>query len=293
MIFFMLLSSLFISSISWAVPAPKSEQEMMKLSDLVVDAKCVQILCKGKVVNTSSYTLTTYISTLYPSKSYKGGTPKSLRIEGIEYKYKSNPPVGGWHQGPIAKGWAGKLYLKRTANGTYTKVWWNAMFTDKATSKPLPLPICQTGEVTSPDAGLPEEASTSDAAAMDIQPPDAVVKPDLNTIEPPICEFSSPDTTPMKPDTYEPVSEPSKPDTKVVTDTYTDKAMNQNPDNSVAEKNTSVEKNTSEKVLKDSLSKDTTTQSGCSCSADKEGAKSSLWILLGLGFIFGFVKLKS
>jgi MYXO-CTERM domain-containing protein len=133
-----------ISRPALALPAPKTEAEMMQLADLVVDAACVSIVCDGVPIVDPQKTTTKYVSTLWPSKSYKGGLPKSFQVRGYSEAWVGPPPIGGWHQGPIPKGWAGKLYLKAETDGTYTKVWWNAMTEDTVTSKPEALPSCAT-----------------------------------------------------------------------------------------------------------------------------------------------------
>ena len=168
------ISLLLWSHLAWALPPPKTEAELMTLSDLVVDAECVSIVCMGKPVDDGQKIITSYKSTLWPSKGYKGLLPKSFVIKGQNWKYKGGSvPVGGWHQGPVPKGWAGKLYLKKLPDGTYTKVWWNADQEDKAKSKPLPLPLCAG------DGGVP------DAAVADAPPaPDGKPSVDNNTGEP-------------------------------------------------------------------------------------------------------------
>ena len=164
------------SNLAWALPPPKPEAELMKLSDLVVDAKCVSIVCLGKPVDDGQKIVTSYKSTLWPSKGYKGALPKSFVITGQKWKYKGGSvPVGGWHQEPVAKGWAGKLYLKKLPDGSYTKVWWNATAEDKSLSKPQPLPLC-AGDGGVPDAAVPDKTP----------PPDGKPNVDNNTGEAPL-----------------------------------------------------------------------------------------------------------
>lgn len=159
---------LLLPAVAWALPAPKSEAELMQASDLVVDAQCVTIRCEGPPKVGAGKTITAYRSTLFPSKSYKGGLPNSIAIVGELWTYSGPPPVGGWHQEPVPKGWAGKLYLERKSDGTYTKVWWNADQEDKARSKPLPLPSCtSTGDGGPPDAAPPDAPMTPDQASVD------------------------------------------------------------------------------------------------------------------------------
>ena len=165
------------SHLAWALPAPKTEAELMKAAVLVVDAKCVTIICDGKPVDDGQKIVTSYKSTLWPSKSYKGGLPNSLVIKGQNWKYKGVPPIGGWHQEPVAKGWVGKLYLKKLPDGTYTKVWWNASVPDKTSSKPDPLPLC-TGDGGVPDAAVSDKA-VPDAAVPDKAASDKPLPPDL------------------------------------------------------------------------------------------------------------------
>jgi len=147
------------------VPAPKSEAEMLTLSDLVVDAKCVTIVCDGKPVDDGTKVSTKHVSTLWPSKSYKGGTPKSITIRGLTVVYKGLPPTGGWHQGPIAKGWVGKLYLKKETDGSYSKVWWNGEFVDTVQSKPEAIPTC-----AATDGGVAKDAGATDGPGADAKP---------------------------------------------------------------------------------------------------------------------------
>ena len=155
---------LLTSAAASALPPPKTDAEMLALADLVVDAEGITIVCDGKPVVTTQKTTTTYLSTLYPSKSYKGGLPKSFQIRGKKEVWTGGvPPVGGWFQGPVAKGWAGKLYLQKETDGTYTKVWWNAMTEDKALSAPKPLPNCSSAT----DAGLVVDAGVADAGVVD------------------------------------------------------------------------------------------------------------------------------
>lgn len=162
-----------------ALPPPMSEGELMDAADLVVDANCIAIVCDGPPVADTVKVTTTYVSTLYPTFSYKGGLPNSIQIRGFDYEYFGPEPVGGWHQGPVPEGWAGKLYLVQLPDNTYTKVWWNAM-EPSATSNPLPLPSCV---VPDPDAGVVADAgldggAPTDAAAPDGAAPDAAVLSD-------------------------------------------------------------------------------------------------------------------
>ena len=183
-----------------ALPAPKSDSEMMKEADLVVDASCASIVCQGKPVDTGTKIVTTYRSTLWPSKSYKGGLPNSFVIRGEQWKYKGPPPTGGWHQGAVPKGWAGKLYLKQLPDKTYTKVWWNATTEDKAKSKPLTLPSCAAA-----DGGVADALPSPDAApAPDMPVPDFAPKPD---------DPMKPDYSPPKGDDPAPKDSQGKQDT--------------------------------------------------------------------------------
>lgn len=148
-----------------ALPAPKTEAEMMDMADLVVDAECVDIQCEGPPVEDSEKFTSTYISTLIPSQAYKGDLPDSIQIRGEKYDWKNGAPVGGWHQQPVPKGWSGKLYLTEVGDGTYTKVWWNAMEEDAATSAPLPVPSCgETGD----DDGCSCRAAANSVAGLPV-----------------------------------------------------------------------------------------------------------------------------
>ena len=131
-----------LPAVARGLPPPKTEAELMQMADLVVDAECVTIICDGLPVEDAQKITTTYLSTLWPSQSYKGGLPNSFQIRGIDEQWKVSPPVGGWVQGPVPKGWVGKLYLQQEADGTYTKVWWNGMEEDTTKSAPQPLPTC-------------------------------------------------------------------------------------------------------------------------------------------------------
>jgi len=178
------------SPLAWALPAPMSEADMLKASDLVVDAACQTIVCDGKPIDDGQKIITKYKSTLWPTKTYKGGLPNSFVIKGQSWKYKGPRPVGGWHQGPVAKGWAGKLYLKKLPDGTYTKIWWNGTIPDKVKSKPLPLPLC-TGDGGVPDASvsdktvptadttLPDKLVLWDVQGPEMAMPDDPVGPDF------------------------------------------------------------------------------------------------------------------
>ena len=158
-----------------AVPAPKSEQEMMDMADLVVDATCVSVICQGPPVEDQEKFTTTYLSTLFPSFSYKGGLPNSFQIRGMHYDWK-NPHVGGWHQEPVPEGFSGKFYLERLADGSYSEVWWNGIIEDPTSSHPKPLPDCQDeptdggvrdGQVT-PDGQVAQDGHiTEDGQAPD------------------------------------------------------------------------------------------------------------------------------
>lgn len=181
---------LLSASLAHALPAPMSEADMLKAADLVVDAKCVTIVCEGKPIDDGKKIITTYKSTLWPSKGYKGSLPKSFHIKGQEWKWKGTPPVGGWHQGAVAKDWAGKLYLKKLPDGSYTKVWWNATTEDTTTSKPQPLPLCSGDAGPPPDANVPDKMVPDTKVMSDLMPytdnffgdtgkPDTVSGPDL------------------------------------------------------------------------------------------------------------------
>jgi MYXO-CTERM domain-containing protein len=149
------------AAVAKALPPPMSDAEMLEAADLVVDAECVSIVCDGPPVTDANKITTTYLSTLYPSFSYKGGTPKSIRIRGYDEDWFGTEPVGGWHQEPVPVGWIGKLYLAVQNDGAYGKVWWNAMVEDQTLSKPQTLPDCAGA-----DAGV-------DAGAADAKAPDA------------------------------------------------------------------------------------------------------------------------
>lgn len=168
-----LLLILLLASPAWALPPPKTPAELLLASDLVVDARCVSVVCVGKPYDDGKKVITTYRSTFYPTKSYKGGLPKSLTVVGEKWQYKSSPPVGGWHQEPVPSGWIGKMYLKKAAAG-YTKVWWNALVEDKTSSNPLALPACAATDAGPPplDAGPKPDTMAS---------PDAGPKPDTGT----------------------------------------------------------------------------------------------------------------
>lgn len=137
-----LLLLLGLAPAARAVPAPKTPAEMTAMADLVVDATCIQIVCEGPPVEDTEKFTTTYLSTLVASHTYKGTAPATFQIRGQEFVWKGIQPVGGWHQGPVPKGWVGKIYLQLLPDGTYTKVWWNAMEEDTSLSAPLPLPDC-------------------------------------------------------------------------------------------------------------------------------------------------------
>ncbi len=178
---FALASTMLWSVAAVAVPAPKSEAEMMTLSDLVVDAEAMTIVCDGAPKVTTQKTETYYISTLWPSKSYKGGTPNSFQIRGKTVVWTPGPgPIGGWFQGPVPKGWVGKLYLQKETDGTYTKVWWNAMTEDKTKSKPETLPVCSVTDGGVPDAVTVDGAVSHDAAVDGAAPsPDSALPKDM------------------------------------------------------------------------------------------------------------------
>ncbi|MCK5799489.1 MAG: hypothetical protein KAI47_20000 [Deltaproteobacteria bacterium] len=161
---FALASTMLWSVAAVAMPAPKSEAEMMTLSDLVVDAEAMTIVCDGAPKVTTQKTETYYLSTFWPSKSYKGSNPKSFQIRGKTVVWTPGPgPIGGWFQGPVPKGWVGKLYLQKETDGTYTKVWWNAMIEDTTKSKPETLPVCLVTDGGVPDAVTVDGAVSHDA----------------------------------------------------------------------------------------------------------------------------------
>lgn len=153
-----------LPAVARGLPPPKTEAELMQMADLVVDAECVTIICDGLPVEDAQKITTTYLSTLWPSQSYKGGLPNSFQIRGIDEQWKVSPPVGGWVQGPVPKGWVGKLYLQQEADGTYTKVWWNGMEEDTTKSAPQPLPTCAAvdGGPPLPDATPPGDGTIAD-----------------------------------------------------------------------------------------------------------------------------------
>lgn len=161
---------LLASSSTWAVPTPKTEAEMMKMADLVVDANCMNVICSGKPVDDGKKIVTTYISSLSPSKTYKGGLPNSFQVKGELWTWHGTPPTGGWHQEQIPKGWAGKLFLKKVSGSTYTKVWWNAMIEDKAKSTPVALPTCAAGDGGVPDAAVADTTQAKEGILDTLMP---------------------------------------------------------------------------------------------------------------------------
>ncbi len=169
--------ALFVTRVASALPAPKSEAELMAMADLVIDAQCVAIVCDGAPIEDAKKTVTNYESTLEPSQAYKGTMPASLVIRGYVEEWKNGmEPTGGWHQGPVPEGWSGKLYLQEETDGTYTKVWWNAMEEDPATSDPQPLPSCEVADAGvdgGQDAGPDASPDASPDAAQDAAAPDA------------------------------------------------------------------------------------------------------------------------
>ena len=71
------------------------------MSDLVVDAICVKVVCDGPAKVDSDKIVSSYLSTLWPSKSYKGGMPNSVLVRGVWYTWKTTPPPGGWWNSAI------------------------------------------------------------------------------------------------------------------------------------------------------------------------------------------------
>lgn len=172
-------------AVARALPPPMSDEEMLQAADLVVDAECVSIVCAGPPVADVNKITTTYISTLFPSFSYKGGIPNSFQIRGYHEEWFGTEPVGGWHQEPVPVGWVGKLYLAVQNDGTYSKVWWNAMVEDQTLSKPQVLPDCAGA-----DAGV-------DAGAADAKAPDAAAdtsEKDVRVLDPAEEDALVPDT---------------------------------------------------------------------------------------------------
>lgn len=176
------------SPVAQALPAPKTPAEMTAMADLVVDATCIQIVCEGPPVEDTEKFTTTYLSTLVASQTYKGTAPATFQIRGQHFEWKGIQPVGGWHQEPVPKGWVGKLYLQLLADGTYSKVWWNAMEEDTGLSNPLPLPDCS---VLPMDGGV-----VADAAGLDAGIPDAEVPVADGETPLPDGETSLPDAGP-------------------------------------------------------------------------------------------------
>lgn len=182
-IVYLTLATLVIACprIAGAVPPPKTEEEMMEMADLVVDATCVAIMCEGPPVEDSEKITTTYLSTLFPSFSYMGGLPNSLQIRGFMYDWKGDIPVGGWHQGPVPEGFSGKFFLERLNDGTYSKVWWNGIIEDQESSDPKELPSCEEelpdGGVVDggPGDGSPGDGSSPDGWVVDGDLPDGGV----------------------------------------------------------------------------------------------------------------------
>jgi hypothetical protein len=269
---------------SWALPAPKSEAEMMSEADLVVDANCIEIVCDGKPVQQTGYVETFYLSTFQLVQSYKGGTPKSFQILGSIRVYAGPPPIGGWFQEPVPEGWSGKLYLKLLSDGTYTKIWWNANIED-ANSKPLPLPVCD-GESIDPDGVAPKEAipdpepSTQDASAPDAMPPDPT-EPDAMPPDPTEPDVMPPDQIQQDiqaPDAAQPDTTPeaSQPDTAISPDSG--EPITAKPDASASD-------DLPEQAATDTIQTDTTPPKGCSCDA-AQSATFVLWpVILMLFFI--------
>lgn len=172
---------------AWALPPPMTETELMDAATLVVDANCVTIVCDGLPVADTEKVTTTYVSTLFPTFSYKGGLPNSIQIRGYDYDYFGPEPVGGWHQGPVPEGWSGKLYLVQLPDNTYTKVWWNAMAEDPVTSNPLPLPSCEEPDS---DGGVEADASLDGGIPTDVAAFDAAPLPDAA----PLTDGATPDS---------------------------------------------------------------------------------------------------
>jgi MYXO-CTERM domain-containing protein len=162
-------------SAAWAMPTPCTEQELMDQSDLVVDAECIAVVCEGPPVEESDKIVTTYRSTLVPSKSYKGTMPGSFEILGSSHVWKGPPPSGYWGQPPVARGWVGKLYLELQASGgTYVYTCWNGSEEDTTQSQPEPLPTCAAGDGGASDA-IAADGTLSDSGPggdTSLPPPD-------------------------------------------------------------------------------------------------------------------------
>jgi hypothetical protein len=168
---FVTISVLLGASTAWAMPTPCTAQELMDQSDLVVDAEGVTVVCEGAPVDEADKTITTYRSTLFPSKSYKGGLPNSFQIVGFSYTWKGRQPTGFWVQPPVAKGWVGKLHLKQVTGGTYAYTCWNGSEEDATQSQPEPLPQCAAGDGGAGD-GFVGDAAPADSVNPDVtQPP--------------------------------------------------------------------------------------------------------------------------
>jgi MYXO-CTERM domain-containing protein len=177
-----------------------TDQELLNNADLAIDGEGLAVACDGPVADYGTYVVSTYLSTIHPTKSYKGGLPSSVTVRGTVTVWTPGPgPVGGWEASPIAEGWIGKMYLEDNNDGTYSQLWWNAFEADP-TSAPKPLPSCAVGDagpdMIVPDAAPPDSAP-ADGAVDTTPPPDATVDVALDAVADllPPADTASPDAT--------------------------------------------------------------------------------------------------
>src|SRR5262245_25839603 len=63
-----------------AVPAPMPDAEMLKQSDLVVEAEAIDIACEGPAIRDPDRVMSRYLSTLRPLRTVKGTPPEPLKF---------------------------------------------------------------------------------------------------------------------------------------------------------------------------------------------------------------------
>lgn len=161
---------LSVSRSSEALPAPMSEQELTAQAEVVVDAHVTDISCEkadaGPPVSTS------YISNVVADAAIKGSlsgvfTYRGEVIDGANCSAQTEP---------LAKGWAGRLYLKKLPDGPYTLTYYNGAKEDLTKSMAGPLPACggaggaaggggSAGTSTAGTAGMAQAGSSSGGSA--------------------------------------------------------------------------------------------------------------------------------
>lgn len=153
--------SMMLASPAQASAPPMTEEELMAASDLVVDARAVGVACAGPVEKTEYESVSTYLSTLEVTQTYKGEVPADLQVRG--YVVESDQIAGcDPRTSPLEEGFEGKLYLVMAADGIYDPTDYSGIM-EAPTSAPKELPACESS--VDPDPTDPNPADPGDPEA--------------------------------------------------------------------------------------------------------------------------------